>query len=387
MIQLVINADDFGIHPQVDEAIIELAQKGIITSTSACMNMPHAVDKVKYLKDKVPELGIGVHLTLTAGYPARRTSKVQEALCPPNKKHFQQVSDFYFQRMLKRLPAVWEEMETQVLLLKEKAGVAPDHINCHHGILQLLPRLHSLYQQLADRHQLPMRHPVPAGLVRTQKKYFNPPGFQKQALNRGWLFIWDNEPWVKGNLIRTALRNKIFKNGGEFCERIAGYPQVPDYFVDNFYGNKQPMRFTDILLNLKKQHEEDGLNASFEMVTHVSNQPMAPPEASDIQGIQSPTSPWVGYHTEPNAALPKGINREYFPNRHREYLELKRFAANFDTPASLRQHLANHGIALAHFQDLRYEGRSQGCSLAPNGNTPTAKSNLNNYEDFPPITL
>ena len=68
MIQLIVNADDFGLTEGTNYGIIDGHINGLVNSTTMMMNMPgteHAVHLAKEYKT----LGVGVHLVLTAGEP------------------------------------------------------------------------------------------------------------------------------------------------------------------------------------------------------------------------------------------------------------------------------------------------------------------------------
>ncbi len=60
--KLIINADDFGLSPGVNEAILELGKLGTVTSTTVMTNMPYYKDIVKLLSLK--NIGIGLHCNL-----------------------------------------------------------------------------------------------------------------------------------------------------------------------------------------------------------------------------------------------------------------------------------------------------------------------------------
>ena len=66
MKKLIINADDFGLHPLINKGIIEGHQKGMITSTSIMPGAPYFKEAAN-LAAQNPELGIGIHLTLVGG--------------------------------------------------------------------------------------------------------------------------------------------------------------------------------------------------------------------------------------------------------------------------------------------------------------------------------
>src|SRR5579871_3324180 len=65
---LIVNADDFGLTEGTNRAIIDAHCKGIVTSTSLLAN-GRAFDHAVALARQHPTLGIGVHLTLTEGWP------------------------------------------------------------------------------------------------------------------------------------------------------------------------------------------------------------------------------------------------------------------------------------------------------------------------------
>ena len=65
---LIINADDFGFSRGVNLGIIEAFQHGVLTSTTLMVNMQEADHAVELARQN-PELGVGIHLTLTAGRP------------------------------------------------------------------------------------------------------------------------------------------------------------------------------------------------------------------------------------------------------------------------------------------------------------------------------
>lgn len=68
MNRLIINADDFGIHEQVNNGVIQAHRQGILTSTSLLANGTAFTEAVAVAK-MCPNLGIGAHLCLVGGLP------------------------------------------------------------------------------------------------------------------------------------------------------------------------------------------------------------------------------------------------------------------------------------------------------------------------------
>lgn len=65
---LIINADDFGLTPEVNEAVRLAATDGILTSTSL-LAPGYAFDEAVAMARDLPQLGIGIHTALVGGMP------------------------------------------------------------------------------------------------------------------------------------------------------------------------------------------------------------------------------------------------------------------------------------------------------------------------------
>ena len=76
MKQLIITADDYGMSRAVNDAIEAGMDAGIITSTNVMTNMP-LYEEAKGLKDKFPNVSVGLHWTLSgAGKPVTPIEQV-----------------------------------------------------------------------------------------------------------------------------------------------------------------------------------------------------------------------------------------------------------------------------------------------------------------------
>lgn len=70
--RLVVNADDFGRSPSLNQAVIRAHREGILTTASLMVNEP-GFEQAVTLARQNPGLGVGLHLTLLCGHAA----------CPP----------------------------------------------------------------------------------------------------------------------------------------------------------------------------------------------------------------------------------------------------------------------------------------------------------------
>ena len=157
---LIVNADDFGRTPGVSEGILQAHQEGVVTSTSVMVNFPAAEQAVRRARDLAPALGMGVHLNLTTGLPVLPPEEVPSLIGPegrflPIRRRVSCLDDL-------DLGQVMAELEAQVRRL-QSWGVGPTHLDAHHHLLYLSPRLFDLLLRLARSHRLPIRYPWPRG--------------------------------------------------------------------------------------------------------------------------------------------------------------------------------------------------------------------------------
>lgn len=80
---LIVNADDFGMYPGVNAAVIESIENGIASSCSLMVPCPAASQAMGLLRQR-PELPFGVHLTLVCDLPSRRWGPVAGASRVPS---------------------------------------------------------------------------------------------------------------------------------------------------------------------------------------------------------------------------------------------------------------------------------------------------------------
>ena len=58
--RLIVNADDFGLSPSVNEAVVRAHRDGILTSASLMVNAPGFAEAVELARAN-PRLGVGLH--------------------------------------------------------------------------------------------------------------------------------------------------------------------------------------------------------------------------------------------------------------------------------------------------------------------------------------
>lgn len=150
MKKLIINADDFGYCKGVNYGIIEAYKEGILTSTTMMANMPgfeHALE----LQQQHPNLGIGVHLTLTTGTPVLHHLKT----IIDTEGNFRNQA-YYKGSFIIDQTEVYDEWKAQIEKILA-AGVQPTHLDTHHHA-NLFGNFNDIYFKLADEYNLPVRN-------------------------------------------------------------------------------------------------------------------------------------------------------------------------------------------------------------------------------------
>jgi chitin disaccharide deacetylase len=136
--RLIVNADDFGLTPGVNCAIIEAHTRGIVTSATLMANMS-AFDQAVRLAQSHPTLGIGLHFNLTQGQPVAAPDKVRSLL--NERGEFLGTSTQLLQRALTR-QLQFEEIVLEFRAQVEKvldAGLRLTHVDSHKHAHTIVP--------------------------------------------------------------------------------------------------------------------------------------------------------------------------------------------------------------------------------------------------------
>ncbi|MBV8116589.1 MAG: hopanoid biosynthesis-associated protein HpnK, partial [Candidatus Eremiobacteraeota bacterium] len=129
---LIVNADDFGIAPEVNEAIERAHVNGILCSASLMVGAPAADDAIARAR-RLPGLAVGLHLVLVYGRPVLPPERVPDLVDERGEfpTNLARAGVRYFFR-----PAARKQIETEIRAQFERfaaSGLALDHVNaqCH----------------------------------------------------------------------------------------------------------------------------------------------------------------------------------------------------------------------------------------------------------------
>jgi predicted glycoside hydrolase/deacetylase ChbG (UPF0249 family) len=141
MKRLIINADDFGLAPGVNRAIVELQQAGALSSTTLMASGPYFSPAV-FMAFVQPGLAVGCHVVLVDGSPCLRPGEVPSLLDPQNPSSFRiTVGSFVSDLLRGRIRGKEIEAEAIAQIRRvQSSGLTVSHIDSHKH-LHAFPRV------------------------------------------------------------------------------------------------------------------------------------------------------------------------------------------------------------------------------------------------------
>lgn len=148
MKRLVVNADDFGLSQGVNLGVLRAHQHGILTSATLMVTMPAAAEAFTMAK-ATPSLGVGIHITLTAGRPL--SGEVPSLTGPDGR--FLRLPDLASRA---QRADVEREVTAQVEAFLA-AGLRPTHLDSHHHVHLEIRLVADVFAAAAARLGVPVR--------------------------------------------------------------------------------------------------------------------------------------------------------------------------------------------------------------------------------------
>src|SRR5262249_32315898 len=136
---LIVVADDFGIGPAVSQGILELAARGVVTSSVLLVNSPHAEAAVNAWRQAGCPLELGWHPCLTTDKPLLPPDHVPSLMAPDGS--FWRLGRFVKRLFVSRIKS--EEVQAELLAQYERfcelVGHPPTMVNMHHHVSLFQP--------------------------------------------------------------------------------------------------------------------------------------------------------------------------------------------------------------------------------------------------------
>jgi len=140
---VAICADDFGVDPQVDAAIVELAGLGRLNATSVLVDA--GIDQASVLTLRDLDIDVGLHLNLT------------DVLGDLTDRDVMPLKQLILRSHARLLPASWVRaaIERQFARFEQQFGRCPDYVDGHLHVHQL-PVVRQQLLEVLDTKRLPV---------------------------------------------------------------------------------------------------------------------------------------------------------------------------------------------------------------------------------------
>ncbi|MGL4522375.1 MAG: carbohydrate deacetylase [Bacilli bacterium] len=155
--KVIMNSDDFGMSDGVNKGTVEAMQRGVVSSTTMCVNMPGFDSAIDYIK-KNDMKNVGLHLIFTGGKPILPANEVSSLVDEEGKFLHWSVAK---ERLLSlKQTEIAAEIRAQYNKVVSE-GVEISHIDCHHHFLLFYPHTASVVVDFAKEVGLPIRTVTP----------------------------------------------------------------------------------------------------------------------------------------------------------------------------------------------------------------------------------
>jgi predicted glycoside hydrolase/deacetylase ChbG (UPF0249 family) len=306
MKKIIVNADDYGVVPSINEAITEAVVAGKVNSVAAFANYRDSVKNAQSLVGQAATankgLDLGAHLTISSGAPVLEEAKNPGyGLCDANGnfKSFTELSNAKIDPVM-----LQKELLAQVERFTSN-GVPVKHLSCHHNTLTCFEKLFRVYVTVAQETQLKMRS-VAIEPVKKNNMYVK--------LFLGVSLRDDND---KDDM--KAMRRFLTEIGGRFTEYSNNLVRTPGYLESAYYGPipQIPIRKSALSKQIKdKQADLEDIVKRFGTSQNATTMELM------VHLRKGDVALWGHYEDEVKATGYHGIDPKYFDSRVVEFQSL-----------------------------------------------------------------
>lgn len=216
--RLIVNADDFGLSSSANRAVIRAHREGILTTASLMVNEP-GFDEALALARENPNLGVGLHLTLSHGHSALPAKEIP-GLVNERGEFSNDPTATGFRYFMRR--ELHDPLRREVFAQFEKfraTGLPLDHVNGHLHF-HLHPTVFRIVMDAAEKFA-----------VRRMRLTRDPFRLNVRLASGRWLYR-SSHAFIYGCLSRKA-RGALRKRGIRHTHKVFGLLQ--NALVDEAY--------------------------------------------------------------------------------------------------------------------------------------------------------
>lgn len=218
---LIVTADDFGLHPAVNQAVEQAHVEGVLNAASLMVAAPAAADAAERAR-RLPTLAVGLHLVLADGPAMLPSSQIPDLVNADGRFGDHMARDgfrFFF------LPRVRRQLAAEIRAQFEAfaaTGLTLDHVNAHKHF-HLHPTILSLMLQIGREFGLrAVRLPAEPGMTPLLKPWI---ALMRRRLDRAGMIHNDHVFGIAGSgaMDETALLDALSRLPAGISE-IYGHP-------------------------------------------------------------------------------------------------------------------------------------------------------------------
>jgi predicted glycoside hydrolase/deacetylase ChbG (UPF0249 family) len=131
---LIVTADDYGMGPETSRGILDLATRGVVTSTVLLVNSPHAESGINLWRQRGMPVEMGWHPCVTLDGPVADPERVSSLLDGDGR--FWSLGQFLRRLFLGQIQEleILVELRAQYDRFCDLVGQAPTMVNAHHHV-------------------------------------------------------------------------------------------------------------------------------------------------------------------------------------------------------------------------------------------------------------
>lgn len=175
MKRVIVCADDFGLTTEVNQAVEAACRDGVLTCASLMVGEAAAADAVS-VANRLPRLGVGLHVVLVDGSPVLPPDRIPDLVGPDGRFSNDQLAagfKFFFK------PGVRAQLAAEITAQFEAfkaTGLPLDHVNAHRH-MHLHPTIAKLIIEIGRRYgmramRVPAEPPHPLAQAEPAKSDF-----------------------------------------------------------------------------------------------------------------------------------------------------------------------------------------------------------------------
>lgn len=148
--KFILNADDLGLYNEINRAVLEGYQNGLLKSASLVANGKYFDEAINNIISQCNDIGIGIHLNITEGFSLNEDPST---LVDSNGQFNNSFLDLLIKSYNPKETTFMEDLEREFRLQIEKimSKTSVTHIDSHHYI-HAIPKIFDLVCKLAKEY-------------------------------------------------------------------------------------------------------------------------------------------------------------------------------------------------------------------------------------------